>query len=123
MRWYKQAIESSGVRLAVRDSAGHGTPVVLVHGLGTIQRSWDRVAPLLASHLRVVTYDQRGHGGSQAADEQAFKAAMARPLHRLLGRVTTALGLGVRLSTEKLWQMMQAVQSRINQSIASPMAA
>jgi hypothetical protein len=54
----------------------------------------------------VVTYDQRGHGSSQAAtDQQAFRAAMARPLQRLLGRLTVALGLGVRRSTEELWQV------------------
>jgi pimeloyl-ACP methyl ester carboxylesterase len=178
VRWNKQAVESAGgVRLAVRDAGGRGAPVVLVHGLGTIQRSWDRLAPLLVPHLRVVTYDQRGHGGSQAAtdyspdaftadlqavldaldlerpllvghslgallavevaanrpgcagvvavdgglpvtrppqatDQQAFQAEMARPLPRLLGRLTTALGLGVRLSAEELWQVMQAVEAR-----------
>jgi pimeloyl-ACP methyl ester carboxylesterase len=177
MRWNKQTIEAGGVRLAARDSGGHGTPVVLVHGLGTIQRSWDRLAPLLVPHLRVVTYDQRGHGRSQpatdytpdaftadlravldaldlerpvlvghslgallavevaaarpgcagvvavdgglpvtrppeATDQQAFRAELARPLQRLLGRLTTALGLGVRLSAEELWQLMQRVEAR-----------
>jgi pimeloyl-ACP methyl ester carboxylesterase len=56
------------VRLVVRDSGGEGKPVVLVHGLGLGQRSWDRVAPRLSAEgLRVVTYDQRGHGGSDVA--------------------------------------------------------
>jgi pimeloyl-ACP methyl ester carboxylesterase len=86
MRRNKQTIESGRVRLAVRDAGGHGTPVVLVHGLGAIQRSWDRIAPLLAPHLRVVSYDQRGHGGSQAATDyspDAFTADLEAVLDAL----------------------------------------
>jgi pimeloyl-ACP methyl ester carboxylesterase len=77
MRWHKQTVMSGGVRLAVRDSGGDGTPAVLLHGLGAPQRSWDRVAPLLASHLRVVTYDQRGHGASAATADYSLDAFLA----------------------------------------------
>ena len=77
MRWHKQTVHSGGVRLAVRDSGGNGTTAVLLHGLGVPQRSWDRVAPLLAPHLRVVTYDQRGHGASAAADDYSLDAFLA----------------------------------------------
>jgi pimeloyl-ACP methyl ester carboxylesterase len=77
MRWHKQTVMSGGVRLAVRDSGGDGTPAVLLHGLGAPQRSWDRVAPLLAPHLRVVTYDQRGHGASAAAADYSLAAFLA----------------------------------------------
>jgi pimeloyl-ACP methyl ester carboxylesterase len=176
VRWSKRTIDAGGARLAVRDSGGESTPVVLVHGLGAIQRSWDRVAPLLAPRLRVVTYDQRGHGASPAAadyapdafaadlttvldvlglerpvlaghsfgavlavevaatrpgcagvvavdgglpltrppeatDRQRFQQELARPPRRLLGRVTAALGVGVRLSPDELWQVMQAAEA------------
>ena len=77
MRWHKQTVHSGGVRLAVRDSGGNGTTAVLLHGLGAPQRSWDRVAPLLAPHFRVVTYDQRGHGASAAADDYSLDAFLA----------------------------------------------
>jgi pimeloyl-ACP methyl ester carboxylesterase len=77
MRWHKQSVMSGGVRLAVRDSGGHGTPAVLLHGLGAPQRSWDRVAPLLAPHLRVVTYDQRGHGASATASDYSLDVFLA----------------------------------------------
>jgi pimeloyl-ACP methyl ester carboxylesterase len=77
MRWHKQTVHSGGVRLAVRDSGGNGTTAVLLHGLGAPQRSWDRVAPLLAPHLRVVTYDQRGHGASAAAADYSLDAFLA----------------------------------------------
>jgi pimeloyl-ACP methyl ester carboxylesterase len=74
MRWHKHTVTSGDVRLAVRDSGGHGTPAVLLHGLGAPQRSWDRVAPLLTPHFRVVTYDQRGHGASAAAADYSLAA-------------------------------------------------
>jgi pimeloyl-ACP methyl ester carboxylesterase len=77
MRWHKQTVTSGGVRLAVRDSGGDGITAVLLHGLGTPQRSWDRVAPLLAPHVRVVTYDQRGHGASAAASDYSLDAFLA----------------------------------------------
>jgi pimeloyl-ACP methyl ester carboxylesterase len=77
MRWHKQTVTSGGVRLAVRDSGGDGTTAVLLHGLGAPQRSWDRAAPLLARHLRVVTYDQRGHGASAAASDYSLDAFLA----------------------------------------------
>jgi pimeloyl-ACP methyl ester carboxylesterase len=77
MRWHKQTVTSGSVQLAVRDSGGDGTTAVLLHGLGAPQRSWDRVAPLLARHLRVVTYDQRGHGASAAAVDYSLDAFLA----------------------------------------------
>jgi pimeloyl-ACP methyl ester carboxylesterase len=77
MRWHKQTVHSGGVRLAVRDSGGNGTTAVLLHGLGAPQRSWDRVAPLLAPHLRVVTYAPRGPGASAAAHDYSLDAFLA----------------------------------------------
>ena len=61
----KRIVDSGGVRLVVRDSGGRRKPVVLVHGLGLARHTWRRVAPVLSARgLRVVAYDQRGHGAS-----------------------------------------------------------
>ena len=50
----------------------HGPPdapvLVLAGSLGSTHRMWDAVVPALAEHLRVVTYDARGHGGSPAPE-------------------------------------------------------
>jgi pimeloyl-ACP methyl ester carboxylesterase len=177
MRWHKLTVTSGGVRLAVRDSGGDGTAAVLLHGLGAPQRSWDRVAPLLARRFRVVTYDQRGHGASAAtadysldtfrADLRAVRNALAlehpllvghsfggllavehaaahpgcagvvgvdgglkverppvgweevqaqldRPVTRLLSRVVTAAGMGVRLSFAELRRVADEAAPREN---------
>ncbi|GEB50050.1 alpha/beta fold hydrolase [Streptomyces cacaoi] len=52
--------------LAHEDS-GHGTPVVLLHGVGLDRRMWDRCRPALAARHRVRAVDLRGHGASPAA--------------------------------------------------------
>jgi pimeloyl-ACP methyl ester carboxylesterase len=75
MRWGRRNVDSRGVRLVARDSGGEGTTIVLVHGLGFGRRAWHRVSPLLNSRgLRVVTYDQRGHGASGASEDYSLGA-------------------------------------------------
>lgn len=43
---------------------GRGSPVLLIHGLGSSQRDWEAQIPALAPRHRVVSFDQRGHGKS-----------------------------------------------------------
>jgi len=47
------------------------TPVVLLHGLGDDHRLWDGVRARLRGRLRVVAYDLRGHGASDAPSDAA----------------------------------------------------
>jgi pimeloyl-ACP methyl ester carboxylesterase len=55
-----------GVRLAAREYPGDGPTVLLLHGYPDNQAVWDRVVPLLTGRHRVLTYDVRGAGGSDA---------------------------------------------------------
>jgi pimeloyl-ACP methyl ester carboxylesterase len=48
---------------------GSGPPVVLAHGIVCGIRSWDRQVERLASDYRVIAYDARGHGISEAPSE------------------------------------------------------
>lgn len=48
---------------------GQGPAVFLTHGVGARRHVWDRVVEQLAPHFRCITYDLRGHGGSEGADE------------------------------------------------------
>ena len=60
------------------EGEGPGTPILLVHGGGSDRSHWHAVAPLLASDRRVVCFDQRGYGESEApSDGRRDLAAMA----------------------------------------------
>lgn len=55
-----------------------GPVVVLVHGWPDSVRCWDRVVPLLARDHRVIAYDQRGFGRSDAPeDPRAYRISQA----------------------------------------------
>jgi pimeloyl-ACP methyl ester carboxylesterase len=43
---------------------GTGQPLVLIAGLGYDRWMWHKMAPLLANRFQVITYDNRGVGGS-----------------------------------------------------------
>jgi len=66
---------SDGVELRYT-SAGHGRPVVLVHGWCQSAAGWRHQIDGLASACRVIAYDQRGHG-------QSGKPAHGHTVHRL----------------------------------------
>ncbi len=61
---YTTVSTADGAELGVVTS-GEGPTVVLSHGLTAATRYWTLVVPKLVDRgLRVVAYDQRGHGGS-----------------------------------------------------------
>ena len=55
-------------KIRVRDiemhykETGQGTPLLLIHGLGSSARDWERQIPYFSKNYRVITYDVRGHG-------------------------------------------------------------
>ena len=62
--------DANGVSLYY-EVAGEGPPLVLVHGFACGLRMWDPQVRALSSAWRVVTYDVRGHGISDAPSESA----------------------------------------------------
>jgi pimeloyl-ACP methyl ester carboxylesterase len=67
--------------VAITD-VGDGPPAVLLHGLACGQRMWFHQVRALRSRFRVITYDQRGHGGTDtpAATTGYSAALLARDL-------------------------------------------
>ncbi|HEY8338102.1 MAG TPA: 3-oxoadipate enol-lactonase [Tardiphaga sp.] len=58
-----------GVRLAASVSGAQGKPaIVFSNSLATSNEMWTEVADLLAPHARIVRYDTRGHGQSDAPE-------------------------------------------------------
>lgn len=52
-------------------SFGSGPPVVLLHGLACGKRMWFHQVRALSPHFRVIVYDQRGHGRTEAPDDRS----------------------------------------------------
>jgi pimeloyl-ACP methyl ester carboxylesterase len=65
-------LERDGVHIeyAVR-GAGERTPMLLTHGYGQSGRMWDSNVPALAQERTLITWDLRGHGGSDAPEDPA----------------------------------------------------
>ncbi|HWX47874.1 MAG TPA: 3-oxoadipate enol-lactonase [Roseomonas sp.] len=60
-------IETNGTALHAIVEGAEGRPwVVLAHGIATDLHLWDGVARALAPHYRILRYDARGHGRSDA---------------------------------------------------------
>lgn len=56
---------------------GSGDPVLLIHGLGYARWGWGPLVAPLAEHFRVITFDNRGIGGSSIPPGPYTAAEMA----------------------------------------------
>jgi 3-oxoadipate enol-lactonase len=66
---------------------GEGQPLVLLNSLGTSLGMWDDQAGPLAERLRLIRYDQRGHGDSPVPDGPYSLADLGGDLIALLDRL------------------------------------
>jgi len=74
-------VKLSDVRLYVeRRGRADGVPVVLVNGMLTDLRSWDRIEPLISEQFPTVLYDRRGQGQSDKPDQPYSSQLHARDL-------------------------------------------
>src|SRR5579863_629325 len=64
--------------------AGHGTPVLLLHGFPLSSEIWAQQREPLATQYRVITPDLRGHGRSPAPAEGYEMESLAGDLLALL---------------------------------------
>ena len=71
---------------------------VLAHALGCDLTMWDALAHHLAEHGRVVRYDQRGHGGSEAPAGPYTLAELADDAARLIAELALGPVVWVGLS-------------------------
>jgi pimeloyl-ACP methyl ester carboxylesterase len=67
-------IRIADIELAYRIT-GRGKPVILVHGLACGQHMWFHQRRKLSDRHTVITYDQRGHGHSDAPDDASCYSA------------------------------------------------
>ena len=69
---------------------GAGETIVLIHGVGMDQRSWQPQIEALSQSHRVLTYDMLGHGESRLPPEGVQLADFAEQLLRLLDHLQVA---------------------------------
>ena len=81
-------VNAGGLRTHVA-TAGHGPPVVLLHGWPQHWYEWRDVIPLLAPHARVICPDLRGFGWTDVPERGYEKDQLKRDVLALLD----ALGL------------------------------
>jgi len=63
-------VRGHGLELHYLDWGGPArTPAIALHGFALNCHSWDEVAPRLRSRVRLLAFDQRGHGLSDRADK------------------------------------------------------
>jgi len=76
---------------------GAGTPLVLIHGMGSASTIWKSISPALSAHFEVITLDLPGHGATpydpgQAMDPTSLADLVVTNLDRL--RITQAHFVG-----------------------------
>lgn len=84
---------TDGTVLALRDLGPRdaATTIVLHHGWTQDHTSWEDVAALLAEDFRVISYDARGHGRSDAGPRGSTSMAqMADDLAEVIARLAPA---------------------------------
>jgi pimeloyl-ACP methyl ester carboxylesterase len=74
-----KVIQRNGVGLAF-DDAGQGEPVILVHGWGCNRAFFAPQSETLSARHRVVTVDLRGHGASDAPEQEYSLRGFAEDL-------------------------------------------
>jgi 3-oxoadipate enol-lactonase len=63
---------------------GQGSPLLLVHGLGSSCQDWEYQIPALSAHYRVICMDVRGHGRSDKPKERYSIAGFSADIEALI---------------------------------------
>jgi pimeloyl-ACP methyl ester carboxylesterase len=82
-------IDVNGLQLLVEETGG-GEPLVLVHGSWDDRQVWELIEEDLGRRFRVVSYDRRGHTGSQDSPEPGSRRDDEDDLAELIGALDLA---------------------------------
>jgi pimeloyl-ACP methyl ester carboxylesterase len=66
-----------GLELTPSHRAGSGTPLLLLHGVGSIWRAWSPVLPHLDPHHDIIVPTLAGHGGGPPLDADVTPSVQA----------------------------------------------
>jgi 3-oxoadipate enol-lactonase len=99
--WEGRTVSSPALHFSVRGPRNGKEPrhtVVLSHALGCDLTMWDDLAQLLSQDCRVIAYDHRGHGSSDAPPGPYSMADLADDAARLLGELDAGPVVWIGLS-------------------------
>jgi 3-oxoadipate enol-lactonase len=95
----KHFAQINGYRLSFASIGAETAPaVVLSHALATRAEVWGYQLPLLHRHFRVILYDVRGHGESEASGDNYSPEELANDVGKLLDHLSIARVAFVGLS-------------------------
>jgi 3-oxoadipate enol-lactonase len=77
-------IEIKGNKVSYYDEGKGETPIIFIHGFPFNKSMWNDQVTLLSADHRVIAYDVRGHGGSQAGVEEFTVDQFANDLFLLM---------------------------------------
>lgn len=80
------------------EGARDGSVIVFANSLGTDLRVWDPITPLLPEGIRVIRYDKRGHGLTDAPDGDYYMGDLVQDAAALLDHLGIRDALFVGLS-------------------------
>lgn len=113
----RHQIELYGRTVAYADWPGPGTPILLVHGIGSSVDTWGSVPKDLADGRRVIAVDLPGHGQSASGPGDYSLGALASTLRDLLDRLAiervhlVGHSLGGGISLQFAYQFPERVMS------------
>lgn len=109
------------------DDVGTGPPVVLLHGLACGKRMWFHQVRALRNRFRVIAYDQRGHGLTDApANAADYSAAhLARDLVGVLDalKIERAAVVGFSLGGGPALALAASKPERVSQLVLADVGA
>jgi pimeloyl-ACP methyl ester carboxylesterase len=77
-------IKANGIEISYDDLGAGALPVIFIHGFPFNKSSWQPQLDAMQEHFRVIAYDNRGFGQSQAGDEKLTVTLMANDLIKLM---------------------------------------
>jgi 3-oxoadipate enol-lactonase len=85
----KHFAQINGCRLGFASEGTERAPAVMLsHALATRAEVWGYQLPLLSRHFRVILYDIRGHGESEASGDRYSLEELANDVERLLDHLS-----------------------------------
>lgn len=80
------------------DGDPDGAPIVFANSLGTDLRLWDKIIPLMPTGLRLIRYDKRGHGLTDATPAPYGMGTLVGDLEGLMDHLNVKDAIVVGLS-------------------------